>query len=69
MKEQIQQYLDTMHLMVRDLEQALLPDSKRGLLFPKEATKGLVRELENRTQNTCGAVTHELQHRGRLEVC
>lgn len=42
MKEQIQPYLDTMHLMVRDLEQVLLPDSKKGLLFPKEAKKGLV---------------------------
>lgn len=65
MKEQIQQYLDTMHLMVRDLEQVLLPDSKKGLLFPKEAKKGLVRELENRTRNICGAVTHKLQHRGK----
>lgn len=46
MKEQIRQYLDTMHLMVRDLEQVLLPDSKKGLFFPKEAKKGLVRELE-----------------------
>lgn len=49
MKEWFQQYLDTMHLMVRDLEQVLLPDSKKGLFFPKEAKKGLVREFESRT--------------------
>lgn len=66
MKEQIQQYLDTVHLMGRDLEQVLLPDSKSGLLFPKEAKKGPVRELEIRTQKMCGAVTHKLQHKEEL---
>lgn len=52
-----------MHLMVRDLEQILFPDSKRGLLFPKEALKGLVKELENRPQYVCGTVIHEVQQK------
>lgn len=41
----------------------LLPDSESGLLFPKAALKGLVRELEIRPQYMCGTVIPEMPQR------
>lgn len=59
-----------MHSMVNGSEQVLFPDSKRDLLFPKEALEGLVKEFENRPQYTRETVTYQGMVRGarKLEI-